>query len=144
MRYDHGSRENRQRATFLLGTLKPRLIDASSAVEEATTMQAATSSPHSRISNVACVHVYRTSEEWNGDSSLKDLPTGVPDVIGNVVPCGSRHDALESAIGQPSSGVQREKVLSAVVHHRRRSPKEAWRDRGTPERMAIARYCRAR
>lgn len=113
MRYDHGSRENRQRAAFLFGKLKLQVIDASGTVEKPTTMQAATSSPHWRISNIAGVHVYRTAVGWNADIAFKDLPIGVPALVGNAVPCGSRDDALASAIRQLSMCVEREKVLMA-------------------------------
>lgn len=110
MRYDHGSRENRQRAAFLFGKLKLQLVDAGGAVEEPATMQAATSSPHWRISNVAGVHVYKTTEGWNADLAFKDLPPGVPPVIGNAVPCSSRQEALQSAVGQLSMCAEREKL----------------------------------
>jgi hypothetical protein len=113
MRYDHGSRENRQRAAFLLGKLKLELVDASDAVETPMTMQAATSSPHWRISAVAGVHVYKTTDGWNADLAFKGMPPGVPALIGNAVPCASRKDALESALRQLSLCAEREKVLMA-------------------------------
>jgi len=113
MAYDYGSRPNRRRAAALLETLKGKLIDASKAVERSATMQAATSSPHWRLSNVAGVHLYETASGWNADIAFEDLPVGVPTVIGNAVPCTSRQDALQSAIRNLSLCAEREKAVMA-------------------------------
>jgi len=110
MDYDHGSRPNRRRAATLLDAMKGRLVDASGAVERSMTMQATTASPHWRISNVAGVHVYDVAQGWNADVAFKDLPSGVPAVIGNAVPVKTRREALESAIMQLSLCAEREKV----------------------------------
>ncbi|GAN50232.1 hypothetical protein ABID82_000634 [Methylobacterium sp. PvP062] len=109
MAYVHGSRPNRRLAASLLEHLKGRLVDASEAVETTMTMQAATASPHWRLSNVAGVHVYEADGGWNADLVFENLPLGVPVVTGNAVPCATRRAALESAIRQLSVCAEREK-----------------------------------
>ncbi|MEH3147579.1 MAG: hypothetical protein PGN34_20035 [Methylobacterium frigidaeris] len=111
MRYDHANRQNRMRAGSLLHALKDKLVDASGASEKHMTMQAATSSPHWRISNVAGVHVYQVEGGWHADLAFKDLPSGVPAIIGTAVPVATRREALESAVNQLSLCVEREKTF---------------------------------
>ncbi|MGY2049161.1 hypothetical protein [Methylobacterium sp. JK268] len=113
MPYDYGSRPNRRRAAALLETLKGKLVDASGAVEHAATMQAASSSPHWRLSNVAGVHLYETARGWYADIAFQDLPVGVPTVIGNAAPYGTRQEALQSAVRNLSLCAEREKVVMA-------------------------------
>ena len=111
MGYDHTSRQNRRIAASLFDVLRRKLVDASGAVERPMTMQAATSSPHWRISNVAGVHVYEVARGWNADVAFKDLPPGVPALTGSAVPLPSRQAALESAVRQLSLCAEREKVM---------------------------------
>ncbi|MCP1548440.1 MULTISPECIES: hypothetical protein [Methylorubrum] len=113
MAYDFSSRPNRRRAAALFESLKGELIDASEAVERPATMQAATSSPHWRLSNVAGVHLYETARGWNADIAFEDLPVGVPTIIGNAVPCTTRQEALQSAIRNLSLCAEREKTIMA-------------------------------
>lgn len=110
MRYDHADRQNRRRAAAVLDALRGKLVDASGAVEQTMTTQAATSSPHWILANVVGVHVYEVRGGWNADLAFKDLPLGVPTVIGNAVPCTSRKEALESAVRQLSLCDEREKA----------------------------------
>ncbi len=88
-------------------------VDASGAIEHATTMQAATASPHWRLSNVAGVHVYETARGWYADIVFEGLPVGVPTVIGNAVPCGTREEAMRSAVRNLSLCAEREKAVIA-------------------------------
>lgn len=113
MAYLHGSRPNRRRAASLLEQLKGKLVDASETVETPMTMQAATSSPHWRLSNVAGVHVYEADGGWSADLAFENLPAGVPSVIGNAVPCGSHRAALECAVRLLSLCAEREKSFLA-------------------------------
>ncbi|CAO4164120.1 hypothetical protein IHEIED_00302 [Methylorubrum populi] len=83
-------------------------------------MQAATASPHWRLSNVAGVHVYEVVGGWNADLAFEDLPVGIPTLIGNAAPCGSRQAALESAIRQLSLCAEREKQHMASFDTRMR------------------------
>lgn len=113
MAYVHGSRPNRRQAAALLGHLKGKLIDAGEAVETPMTMQAATASPHWRLSNVAGVHVYEAGGGWNADLAFENLPIGIPAVIGNAVPCATRATSLESAVRLLSLCAEREKTFMA-------------------------------
>jgi hypothetical protein len=88
-------------------------VDASGAIEHATTMQAATASPHWRLSNVGGVHVYETGRGWYADIVFEALPVGVPTVIGNAVPCGTREEAMRSAVRNLSLCAEREKAVIA-------------------------------
>lgn len=115
MAYDHRSRPNQRRAAALLEILKGRLVDASGRIEHATAIQAATATPHWRLSNVGGVHVYDTDRGWYADIAFEDLPVGVPTVIGNAVPCGTREEAMRRAVQNLSFYAEREKATIAVA-----------------------------
>ena len=56
--------------------------------------------PYWRLSNVAGVHVYRIAEGWHADLAFRNLPVGVPTLVGSVVAMGTREDALACAVRQ--------------------------------------------
>ncbi|MCJ2026445.1 hypothetical protein [Methylobacterium sp. J-067] len=110
MRYEHGKPENRRRAAFLLGDLRRKLGSSDDALETVVTARAEASMPYWRLSNVAGVHVYRMAEGWHADLAFRNLPVGVPALVGSAVPWGTREEALACAVRQLTLCQGREEI----------------------------------
>ena len=110
MRYEHGKPENRRRAAFLLGDLRRKLGSPDDAIETVVTARAEASMPYWRLSNVAGVHVYRVAEGWHADLAFKNLPVGVPALVGSVAAMGTREEALACAVRQLTLCQGREEI----------------------------------
>lgn len=102
MDYNHSKLENRMRAKTLLDQLKRRLVDVSGATIEVATGTAQVSMEWWRLSKAAGVHVYAAKDGWHCDIVFKDLPIGIPTIVGSAVPYPSRGEALEHAVQQLS------------------------------------------
>lgn len=113
MRYDHGTIQNQMQAASLLDALRGKLSDAAEKPELAAIMQSPKWSTHWRLCNVAGVHAYETPQGWRADLAFRDLPAGVPMLIGNSVPCGSREEAMDGAIFKLSICAETEKAWLA-------------------------------
>jgi hypothetical protein len=86
------------RAASLLDVLKGKLADVCDKPEVAVVMRSPRWSTHWRLCNVAGVHAYRTPRGWCTDLAFRDLPAGVPAVIGNSLPFATREEALDNAL----------------------------------------------
>jgi hypothetical protein len=73
-------------------------IDGGVPTIEIKTMTAESSMAWWRISKVAGVHVYREREGWHPDVVFKDLPRGVPTILGSPELYPTRQEALRGAI----------------------------------------------
>ena len=98
MTYDHSKYENRLRASAVLKDLKGKLIDVGAPTIEVRTMTAESSMAWWRLSKAAGVHVYHEGGGWQADIVFKDLPPGVPRIIGSPEIYPSRQAALAGAI----------------------------------------------
>lgn len=98
MTYDHSKYENRLRASALLKDLKGKLIDVGVPTIDVRTMTAESSMAWWRLSKVAGVHIYHESGGWQADVMFKDLPPGVPRIIGSPEIYSTRQAALAGAI----------------------------------------------
>jgi hypothetical protein len=113
MRYDHGSRQNQVRAASLLETLKAKLSDATDKPELVAIMQSPKWSTHWRLCNVVGVHAYETPQGWRADLAFRDLPAGVPTLIGYSVPCTTREEAMDGAVFKLSICAETQKAWLA-------------------------------
>ncbi|MGO4407724.1 hypothetical protein AB4Z10_26120 [Bosea sp. RAF48] len=102
MSYDHSRHENRLRASALLEELKGKLTDIGTSTLDVKTMTAASSLEWWRLSKVEGVHVYQGDDGWQADITFKDLPFGVPTLIGSPGTYQSQSAALKGAIRQLS------------------------------------------
>lgn len=98
MAYDHSKYENRLRASAVLKDLKGKLIDVGAPTIEVRTMTAESSMAWWRLSKVAGVHVYPEGGGWQADVAFKDLPPGVPRIIGSPEIYPTRQAALTGAV----------------------------------------------
>lgn len=102
MTYDHSRPENRLSASALLQELKGKLTDIGTSTLDVKTMTAASALEWWRLSKVEGVHVYQNDDGWHADIVFKDLPPGVPTIIGNPGSYQTRSAALKGAIRQIS------------------------------------------
>jgi len=98
MTYDHSKYENRLRASAVLKGLKSKLIDVGVPAIEVRTMTAESSMAWWRLSKVAGVHVYHEAGGWQADVVFRNLPPGVPTIIGSPEIYATRQAALAGAI----------------------------------------------
>lgn len=102
MSYDHSTHENRLRASTLLQELKGKLSNVGTSTIDAKTMTAASSLEWWRLLKVEGVHVYQADDGWHADVTFKNLPPGVPTMMGSVGSYQSQSAALKSAVRQLS------------------------------------------
>lgn len=98
MTYDHSKYENRLRASAVLKDLKSKLIDVGVPTIDVRTMSAESSMAWWRLSKVDGVHVFHEGGGWQADVVFKDLPPGVPRIIGSPEIYPTRQAALAGAI----------------------------------------------
>lgn len=110
MAYRHGNPQNRMRAAALLRQLKGQLVDVTGATVEAVSNTVAWSEAYWQLSKASGVHVYHHDGGWHADLTFKDLPQGIPTVIGTPAPLPTRAEAIESVVGLMSICAQRDNV----------------------------------
>jgi len=110
MKYNHRNPQNRTRAAALLRQLKGQLVDVTGATVTAVSNTAASSEAHWQLSKASGVHVYQQDGGWHADLVFKDLPVGVPSVIGTPEPVATRAEAIESVVRMMSICAQRDGV----------------------------------
>jgi len=113
MAYDYRSFDNRRRAKFLLDKLLPRAREKASELVEFSAESAVGMAmlPHLRLSRVEGVHVYQGEKGgWFADLVFKDVPPGVPKVIGTAsnLPCSTRDEAIDQAVTMLASVIRSE------------------------------------
>lgn len=102
MSYDHSRPANRLRASALLLQLEGKLTDIGTSTLDVKTMTAASSLEWWRLSKVEGVHVYQAGDGWHADVAFKDMPQGVPTIIGSLGSYQSQSAALKGAVRQLS------------------------------------------
>lgn len=102
MSYNHSRHENHLRASALLQELKGKLRDVGTSTIDVKTMTAASSLEWWRLSKVEGVHVYQADDGWHADVTFKNLPPGVPTMIGSPGSYQSQSAALKGAVRQLS------------------------------------------
>lgn len=110
MSYKHGNPQNRMRASALLRQLKGQLVDVTGVKVEAVSNTAAWSEAYWQLKNASGVHVYHQDGGWHADMVFKDLPEGIPTVIGTPAPLPTRAEAIESVVGMMAICAQRDNV----------------------------------
>lgn len=110
MGYDHGNRQNRMKAGTLLADMKSRFpsLFAPSTRDAFLNMLLQDATPYWRLSNVTGVHVYQAAGGWHADLSFKNLPVGMPTIVGTTEPRASRREAMVSALSQLSICAERQ------------------------------------
>jgi hypothetical protein len=98
------------RAAALLRHLKGQLIDVTGVQIETFTNTAASAEAYWQLSKACGVHVYQEHDGWHADLEFKDLPKGIPVLIGMPVPVATRAEAIESVVGMMSICAQRDAV----------------------------------
>lgn len=86
---------------ILLPRAKERLKDAEHSWQPMSALGRA-QAPYLKIENVEAVMIYQAPKGgWHGDVVLKEVPDGVPNVLGTPVehPCPTREMAVDMAIG---------------------------------------------
>jgi len=118
IRYKHKDLDNRRKAKALLARLMP---EAERRAPEFTNLETKSSSlgantfKHIHIDRVTGVHVYQGERGgWYYDLSFKDLPPGVPNVLGQPVafPLDTREEAIDGAVS----------MLAMLVNKRDQDP----------------------
>ncbi|KQO70808.1 hypothetical protein ASF22_16195 [Methylobacterium sp. Leaf87] len=110
MAYKYRNPQNRMRAAALLRHLKGQLIDVTGVQIETFTNTAASAEAYWQLSKACGVHVYQEHDGWHADLEFKDLPKGIPVLIGMPVPVATRAEAIESVVGMMSICAQRDAV----------------------------------
>lgn len=118
IRYKHKAPDNRRKAKALLAKLLPEAIRRApemDLVESQASPLGANTFKHIHIDRVAGVHVYQGDRGgWYFDLSFKDLPPGVPNVLGQPVayPLETKEEAINGAISMLAMLVKtRDKIL---------------------------------
>lgn len=110
MGYKYRNPQNRLRAAALLRHLKGQLIDVTGVRIESFSNNAASAEAYWQLSKACGVHVYQERDGWHADLEFKDLPEGIPDMIGTPAPVPTRAEAIESVVGMMSICAQRDAV----------------------------------
>lgn len=110
MGYDHHNPQNRMKAASLLRQLKGQMIDVTGVTVEALSNTYAAAEAYWQLSKAAGVHVYREGAGWHADLVFKDLPKGVPHIVGTPAPVPTRAEAIESVVGMMSICAQRDRI----------------------------------
>lgn len=110
MAYKYRNPQNRMRAAALLRHLKGQLVDVTGVKIEVFSNVAASAESYWQLSKACGVHVYQEHDGWHADLEFKDLPKGIPDVIGTPAPVPTRAEAIESVVGMMSICAQRDAV----------------------------------
>lgn len=104
IRYKHKALDNRRKARALLSKLMPeaeRRAPEMNMVEASSSSLGANTFKHIHIDRVTGVHVYQGERGgWYFDLTFKDLPPGVPNVLGQPVayPLETREEAINGAV----------------------------------------------
>ena len=104
MTYKHSSPSNRLKARRLLVSMLPKAREAAKEDNWEQTREASHifkgMIAHLKEENLDGVHIYPAPKGgWHADITLKNMPVGVPAVIGTPVamPCNSRQEAVDHA-----------------------------------------------